>query len=631
MFRIPCPQCGKSLKVTNPASIGRKARCPGCNHRFVLQIQAAPDEVELQLAETPQPTTTHASPAQPLVGTGARWVPDDAQSEPDHGQPAAVAAVVEPVAAAPADAIPFVPAEEITSPLAEIRKRKQQRGKTGSIVGLVGLLMAATIGVIAVLSQPAAENSPDRPAVVTNAAWQAEKKQLQDSAIAARDVSPTSGQPIDLKYLIPGANILVHLHPSEIWSEDESRVEFVYALGPVNDWLKKQIRDLARFEPEEIEQLTIAVGLGPRESKPEVSAVVRLIEPQQRSSIIRQRFKSQRDPNYDQDMFVGENRAWLLIDEKTFAVGPADLAADLAAASSFGADPADDLRLLVQDTDRDRHITVLLDTSAVDIHANSLLGEQIGKSLTQVLDWLGKDVAAVALSFHLGDRFFLETRLRNGTGTTAAKLNRAVHSKLSELPSDLLAAVQYMRPRQAGPRRIIARFPAMVQAFVLGTESGIGNRFVQLTTVLPERAIPNLAVGTLLTWDEATRTDFTRERQSTSGGKGAKKLPDTLAERLRLKIEVEFKRTPLQEAFALLGEDIGVTFELDGDGLKLAGYTQNMPQSFNLGEVPAIEGVREILKQYDQMVLIADEATKTITVSTRAAATDRGDEIYDLK
>lgn len=640
MYRIPCPKCAKTLKFKDPKHLGQKIKCPNCKHPFVLALPGDPeDEVEMELVQPPASPAPPQTP-EPLTGTSARWVPDDPNAQPVPVQPAAIetptvvpqfdTAVSHAVPAVSAPAVPLVvaAADQTTSPISEIRKRNRKRGKTGWILGLLGLVLATGIGGAAFVLQKA-EAPLEKKKLAKNAAWETEKLELEASAAAAKDVSPTTGEPIDLKYLPPGANIIVHLRPSEIWSEADSRRELLFALGPLGKWLETKVRELSQFEPAEIEQLTIAIGLGPRESEPEISAVVRLHEAQQRSVLIRQRFKGQRDPEFTEDVYVGEKTCWLLVDDKTFAVGPALLAADLVAGLSYAADPSDDLRSMIPETDSDRHVTVMVDTSALAIHTSALFDPSLQQAMVHFTDWLGEDVDGVSASLHFGDKLFMETLLRNGTGSTAAKLNRHIRSRVEELPGDILSMVKYMRPRRKGPRQIIARFPAMTKAFSAATDTGIADRMVQLTTVLPERAIPNLAVATILTWDESTRTDFDRERAPATTTQ-TKKLPETLAGRLKMVIEVEFKRTPLQEAFALLGDEIGVNFRLDGDGLKLAGYTQNMAQTHNLGTVAAAEGVKAILKQYEKMVLVADEASKTVTVTTVDALEASGAKAYTL-
>ena len=85
-MQIPCPECGSILKLPDRSLLGKKGRCPSCRHTFVL---AEPEEVELELAESPAEET-------PRQGTSARWVADESDSGSPGGrqevdQPAQVA------------------------------------------------------------------------------------------------------------------------------------------------------------------------------------------------------------------------------------------------------------------------------------------------------------------------------------------------------------------------------------------------------------------------------------------------------------------------------------------------------------------------------------------------------------
>ena len=287
MYRIACPKCSKTLKFKDASRVGSKAKCPKCGHSFVVELPEAPDEVELHLAEPPA-TAPPPPEKQPLVGTSAKWVPD----EPNPTVPqtsAPLPAAVEPIPnqfdfAEPATSPIVTPAEE-TSTVRAMQQRKQRRGKGGLLLTIGGFLVTASVAAAAFFWKTDDSPEPEQQQVVANEAWQAEKDNLQSAAKAAKELSPTSGEPIELKGLIGGANIVVHLHPSEIWSSDDSRREFVFALGPLATWLEAQIRELTSFEPSEIDQLTIAIGLDPRESEPEVSALVQLHEEQQLSLI----------------------------------------------------------------------------------------------------------------------------------------------------------------------------------------------------------------------------------------------------------------------------------------------------------------------------------------------------------
>ena len=246
-----------------------------------------------------------------------------------------------------------------------------------------------------------------------------------------------------------------------------------------------------------------------------------------------------------------------------------------------------------------------------------------------VLDWFDdEEIETVAWSIDIdrkGDEFESEILLRNhhshNSIVTPGRLERSVQKRLGSLPVEMLHAVEKMRPKQVGAYRLISRFPALMSAYVFGTVTAVGDRHVQLRTRLPERAAPNIALAALLTWDESTRTDFSAAvpRRVVPG----KTLPETVAGRLGIKIEVDFRRTPLQEAVKFVGEEIQVPFEIDGDALKLSGYTKNMPQTMTKAD-SAKAVLNEIMKKYKGMVIVVDEGKKRITLMTQAAAEKLG-------
>jgi hypothetical protein len=147
---------------------------------------------------------------------------------------------------------------------------------------------------------------------------------------------------------------------------------------------------------------------------------------------------------------------------------------------------------------------------------------------------------------------------------------------------------------------------------------------------MPDRAAPNLALGSLLAWDESTRTDFNRVRSTAPTPGPSSNLPTSIAERLKLKIDVDFRRTPLQEAFAFIADETNVEIDIEGDALKLAGYTQNMPQTFKLDQVTGKQAIYEITKQYDKMCIVVDEASKKATVMTYQFAEQKGLKPFPL-
>ncbi|MCA9065755.1 MAG: hypothetical protein KDA96_21950, partial [Planctomycetaceae bacterium] len=179
--------------------------------------------------------------------------------------------------------------------------------------------------------------------------------------------------------------------------------------------------------------------------------------------------------------------------------------------------------------------------------------------------------------------------------------------------------------------QLISRFPAMMKAVDVGSSYHVGPGYVRMVTVLPKHAGPALAAASVYSWDQSVVTDFNATRPVTPAA--TTEIPALIADRLKMKVYTDFRNTPLQEAFEYIGDVIKTPFELDGDGLKQAGFTQVMPQTYNLGDVPALLTIDTILKKYagerDPLVMIVDENAKKVTITVKSRATDQGLQIYD--
>jgi hypothetical protein len=85
----------------------------------------------------------------------------------------------------------------------------------------------------------------------------------------------------------------------------------------------------------------------------------------------------------------------------------------------------------------------------------------------------------------------------------------------------------------------------------------------------------------------------------------------------------EFKRASLQNALESICESAEVVPELDGDSLKLLGYTRNMVVQLNLSDVPLGEAVEKLIKPFDGLAwaLIRSDDGKThrLVVGSQAA------------
>ncbi len=659
---VCCPHCGKELKVRNPALLGKKGKCPKCAKPFVLR-EVQEEEVELQLAEDELP-----------VGTSARWVPD----EPARA-PAAVSVEAPVITTSPAvGGIVDVAAED--DGLARLREIKRRSARNRNIGIAVGAVLA--VGVFAAVcgtdpaeplaqTPPAAESAAgpaEAPAVAAVGASQMPTasgggaripsvsvvpgsdsvilphqnlvpSQLKSNKQVAETLVPKQGEPIRL-YMVPsGVNVVIHLRPALLWSEEPVWQELRYSLTEdVTNWIAAKLREHCRREPQQIEECLICLRLGARGTEPLVSSVVRLVEEEKLSDLIEE-FRGQPiNPQGVPRINISEPHSYLIHDTKTVAIAAA---ADAHMLQEFiqtpNFDASEGVYSLLEYTDSSRVFTVLFEMDDVKRHDAWLFSESALPVFRKVLDWFGDDVQAVAWSVNVGDEVMTsDLLLRTRSVATPAGLARDMLLRMEELPRDLMAACRKMQPQSKGFREIIGRFPAMMEVVREATVPSTESRHLRLATALPRKAAPNLALGTLLTWDESLRTDFSSEAPAVMVAEAPQDdLPATVEGRLDLVVSGDVAM-PFEGVIEYIAGETKLKFDIDGNALKDAGFTKNMPQKLELGNV----SVRELLKHLavsnrppspdKRICIVVDEANKSVLVTTEFFATNQGQTIYPL-
>lgn len=652
---IPCPHCQQKLKIKDPRLLGKIVACPKCGQSVKLAPprSAKPttddDEVQMELVKE-----------EPLEGTSPKWVPD-VPDEPTRQKTFSnlafnsdtrpsfsgifEAASKESVPEAIANVVPVASDAETTPAaggIAAYRKRRQRGSRTLWIVsGVVALLAAAGIGVVATQYKPTPAGSAPSTGTDTSSAAVEQNRpytvaQLQDDPDLLAGFKPTSGQPIQLLMVPSGVSIVVHLRPAKLWSgEYDDQVLRSSLTSDFTNWLEKKIEEYAHRKPSQIDELLVGLIVGARGSEPDVCLVMQLKEPEPIANLV-QEFKGK----YLHDdpvprIKVGDTHAVLIHNEKTLAIAPAEYAAELEHWIDIpNNEVPEGIDQLLKGTDRDRLFTVVAQVNDLKTHASMLFPESALGPMTLVGDWLGDDTEAFAWSVHHVPYLHSELHLRPTATMDSRGLQLAMQKKFEELPGVLWKDVCLkMQPQEMRFRAIIGRFPAMIEAFRQATVTTNGYRQVSMTTVLPAKAAANLALGTMFTVNEASRTDFGKP-PAPSTTPASPQLPETVAERLKIPVDVEFSRTPLEQAFAYLCEKIEVNLAVDGDALKDAGYTKNMPQTMTLGKVPVEKAFSEIVARYQedngQMAVWIDEATKTVHVTTRKFAERDGRTLWEL-
>ena len=601
---IPCPACGRELKIRDRNLLGKRGKCPSCQHLFLLEEPAT-----LELAE----------PDSPFATIGPHRTPE----------PKLIVQIAPPREVGPVAVAPVVTTRDAPG-IARLKGLQRKRGISRWISVAAGVLVVIVGAGIAYLIVTSGGRDAGGARTIVDASNSTPNAiSGGDSPQNSLTASPTEGKPIPLEMIPAGARLFVHLRPADLWRSDGPGEEFRFCLGPLGEYVEAQIKSLCKYPPDQVEELLFAWISGPRGTPPDFVYVVRLKHDAKKSDLL-EVVGGERDDSHSQPVYVSGDRAGVIADLKTFAIGPASMAGEMAGSLARTNPMPDGVVGLLPLSDRTRHITVLFEPTSVLLDEEFLAPEIARPFLRTVMDWFGDDAETVLWSVHLQrDRFYSEVHVRNQTGLSPIALQDRLRERLDELPKDLLTAVRSMHPQELGKRKVIGRVPAMSMVFALATEMTHGPRHVQLVTPLPDRAAPNLALGTLLAWDESTRTDFSKQPSARPGGDSGA-LPATVVERLKKVIDVDFRKEPLYGAFDYIASETSVAFDIDGDALKLGGYTKNMEQNMKLDRSPAVGVLAAILKQYDKMCLVVDEPKKSVMVTTFAAAEQQGLKPYPL-
>jgi outer membrane protein assembly factor BamB len=107
-----------------------------------------------------------------------------------------------------------------------------------------------------------------------------------------------------------------------------------------------------------------------------------------------------------------------------------------------------------------------------------------------------------------------------------------------------------------------------------------------------------------------------------------------LLERLATPVEINFDRTPLQEAIRNIAEQCGIAVMIDANALKMSGLTLNMARKA-VGRFSAAGAFRSVLNQPPQdgpgaLCLVCDDASGRLIVTTRTVAEGQGQTPIEL-
>jgi len=415
-------------------------------------------------------------------------------------------------------------------------------------------------------------------------------------------VSPTAGKPLDLGYLLPGTQLVLHVRVADLLAHAEGE-KILAAIGPWGHQVSQKITRVTGVALSEIETLLLGIRLARGGS---MEYTVR----------------------------------FCLIGGQVLVLCPTDALAKLKANTSQAPLFARELQRVLQRTDTARMATLVFSGKFLQISGKKFLHDAGEPLRVALIDFLGEEATATAISMHWDDNFFLEllstVTLDQRPHRFAALLEKRVAASADQVENVLLS-----KPPSPYGRKVLVRFPAMLQELGNYTRSGEEDGLSLLRAYLPVSAGHNLVMATeLLLADGASHSDS----GSLEAGSNRSAEPRTLAQRLQQTTSLVFPKETLQKALEILSADLGLPLRIAGRDLQLEGITKNQSLGIDLRDRLAAEILLEILLRANpdrtasgptdakqKLVYVLREAVEgergAIVVTTRSAARRRGEKL----
>ncbi|MFV2070196.1 MAG: hypothetical protein ACC645_24780 [Pirellulales bacterium] len=403
--------------------------------------------------------------------------------------------------------------------------------------------------------------------------------------------SPTSGQPFDLAFVPAGTQLIFTTRPSQFSGlADADPLQFTFGSW-ATDW-QAWFKRIVPGGLIQIEQLTVSLFPDAESDVVHVAFVLRFAEtaPLADAGVNRsRRFAVPAPPGWSNtttDWFAGRPAE---AGERLLVIASSQQLDELLASNGAPPPLRREMERLLAESDALRLINVLFTPNLLSGHRDTLLTGKATRLADPVIEFLGEGIQAVLVSLHENrDAFFVELRAACPAGRMPNQLARQLNGRLDQIAHLIRQRVAAADPHPYG-RQIVTRFPRMLELLARYTRHGAQEGDALLRCYLPARAAHNVALAVRLLLDEpAQRTDRSTSRPT--------ERTASLAERLRQRVSLSFRRDTLENALRALGDEIGVEIEIMGRDLQLAGITRNQSFGIDLKDRPAEEILQRIVE-----------------------------------
>lgn len=438
-------------------------------------------------------------------------------------------------------------------------------------------------------------------------------------------VSPTAGPPLDCSYLLPGTQLVLHVRVADLLTHDEGE-KVRAALGPWGEQAIAWLTSSTGVQLDSIETLLLGIRVARNGN---LEFTVRL-----------------RTKELVSNELVGANCFVPTAGEGRVVVWCSGSA--LAELKQLAGEPplfSRELQRVLDRTDTDRTVTLAFAGKFLQISGEKLVRGSGEKLRTALVDFLGDEATASALSLHWANNFFFELQSTVALNQRPHRFAQSLEQRVAEVSEDVENEI-FARPLPTYGRKVLARMPAMLRKLDNYTRGGEADKLSLLRCYLPVNAGHNLLMASelLLNLDPMSTAGGTDSNAPGATAQATDQQPNTLEARLKQQTSLVFPKETLQKALEILSEDLGVPIQIAGRDLQLEGITKNQSLAIELRDRPAAEILLEVILRANpdrtasgptdtkqKLVYVirqpSDSQPGAIVVTTRSAAARRGEKL----
>ncbi|MCA9098898.1 MAG: hypothetical protein KDA36_10945, partial [Planctomycetaceae bacterium] len=295
-LKLPCPHCGKKLRIPDRSILGKKIRCPACQAGFVASLT------------TLDPPPAQVPPQQAVI------------SPPPPPKEAVTQEETSP------DQIQIVVTSTATR---RVEKRSSGNPRLwGFVVGGSLVLGLSLVAYFLIYRPSISIESP-----LTRVAPASNTPPAANPASSPSVVPTESEAPLTLQYLPGGIRLFVHLRPLELLLGGRGSQELLKLAGTSGEWFARQVREHTYADLSELDELLLGWILGAAGDPPRfVCRYKRSVEFSK--ELLESRLGSEFQPGTDGAWRQSESTAVWLIDDQTVVIVPTELSSEVPQAAT---------------------------------------------------------------------------------------------------------------------------------------------------------------------------------------------------------------------------------------------------------------------------------------------------------